>query len=96
MTHDAEVTMALYQNLLPEEERVLKEMERDILRMLMENSLSARPIWTGRTEDNIRFVQLALLTTLKLRVLLELPSSELATISSDVLLSRLEKSISQG
>ena len=96
MTDDAEVTMALYQNLLPEEERVLKEMERDILRMLMENSLSARPIWTGGTEDNSRFVQLALLATPKLRVLLELPSSELTTISSDVLLSQLENSISQG
>lgn len=94
MTDDAEITMALYKNLLPEEERVLKGMESDILRMLMEKSLSARPIWTGRTEDNGRFVQLALLVTPKLRALLELPSSELATISSDVLLSRLENSIS--
>jgi hypothetical protein len=90
MTDDAEVTMALYMDLLSEEERVLKGIENDILRVLFQNAISARPIWTSRTDPNNRFVRLYLPASPQPRVLLELPSSELATLSPDELLSRLE------
>ncbi len=96
MSDDAEVTMILYADLLPEEENVLKRMEEDIVSVLLENSLSARPIWTGRTQTSGRIVELALAASPTPRVLLELSSSELAAISLGVLLSRLKDSIRRG
>jgi hypothetical protein len=89
MTDGAELTMALYVDLLPEEERVLKGIENDVLRVLSQNAISARPIWTSRTDPNNRFVRLFLPASPQPRVLLEFPSSEIATLSPDELLSRL-------
>lgn len=97
MTDDEDISIILYDsNLLPEEKRLLRSMEREILRELIENSLTNRPIWSSRMEENSRFLQLVQPDDPKQKVLLDLSSSDLDTISSDVLVLRLKNSIRQG
>lgn len=96
MSDDAELTMIIYSDLLLEEKNVLKEMEKSIIDLLLMNSLSGRLIWTYKLINNERFVQLVLGDNTKSKVLLELASNELDTISSDILLSRLDNNIRQG
>jgi len=94
MSDDAKVAMILYNNLLPEEEDILKRMEDKVINALLANSITARPVWTGSAEPGGRVVRLILQAKSEPRTLLELPASELQTLSADELISRLNESIS--
>ena len=95
MSDDAEVTMMLYEGLLPEEEDILKrkQMEDVVVKALLANSIKARPFWKGNAEPGGRVVRLILPVKPEPRTLLELPASELQTLSADELNSRLNESI---
>ena len=93
MSDDANVNMALYSGLLPAEEKKLRGIENDVLRVLFGLGFSARPIWTIGTNTKGRVVKLFLLTGKQTTTVFELPSSELAVLSEDELLSRLNESI---
>jgi hypothetical protein len=93
MSDDAEVNMALYMDLLPEEKKVLRRIEDGVLRVLFDHAVFARPVWTSRTDAKGRVVNLCLSTGPQPTVVFELPSSELATLSHDELLSRLNESM---
>jgi len=95
MSDDAEVTMMLYEGLLPEEEDILKrkQMENTVLKALLANSITARPVWRGSAEPGGRVVRLILLAQPEPRTLQELQASELQTLSADELNSRLNDSI---
>jgi len=95
MTDDAKVNMALYEGLLPEEEKKLRGIENDVLRVLFDHGFSARPVWTSRTDDKGRVINLCLLAVPQPTVVFELPANELTTLSCDELLSRLNESIGQ-
>lgn len=96
MPDDAEVTMILYADLLPEEEAVLKPMESAVIKALLANSVTARPVWTSSAESGARVVQLNVLGQPEPRILLDLPADEVAALSTDELVSRLNRSITQG
>jgi hypothetical protein len=96
MSDDAEVTMMLPPiGLLPKEEDILKrkQMEDAVVKALLANSITARPVWKGSAEPGGRVVRLILPAQPELRTLLELPASELQTLSADELNSRLNESI---
>ena len=93
MTDEAEVTILLYQGLLAEEEAALKGLENDVVRVLLENAVTSRAVWMSRTDDNVRSVQLCVPVTPPHTVVLQLPSSEVATLSQSALLSRLRDSL---
>jgi len=99
MTDHAEVAMALYSDLTEDEEKILKGFESDVVGILPKNTVNARLIWTSRTDDNHRVVECLIANpqskeSKKPRLLLELSSSELATISRHELRSRLEANLS--
>jgi hypothetical protein len=98
MTEHAEVTTVLYSDLTEEEEAILREFEREVLGTLLKNAANARAIWTSRTDDVERFVQCLIANpqsteAKKPRILLELPSRELAGLSRGDLSARLEESL---
>lgn len=94
MSDDANINMALYAGLLPEEEKKLMGIENDVLRVLFDHGFYARPIWTFGTDAKGRVVKLCLPgTRSQPRVVFELPSSEIAILSHDELLSRLNESM---
>ena len=98
MSDDAEVTMMFPPiGLLPEEEDILKrkQMEDAVVKALLANSITARPVWTVSAEPDGRVVRLTLPPQPELGTLLELPASELQTLSADELNSLLNKSISR-
>lgn len=90
---DAEVNMALYEGLRPEEKKKLRGIENDVLRVLFDHGFSARPVWAGSTDDKGRVIKLCLRVGPQPTVVFELPANELATLSCDELLSRLNESI---
>ena len=98
MTEHAEVTTVLYSDLTEEEEAILREFEREVVGTLLKHAVNARSIWTSRTDDLDRFVQCLIANphseeSKKPRVLLELPSSELASLSRSELSARLEEQL---
>ena len=98
MTEHAEVTTALYSDLTEDEEKILRGFESEVVGALLKNTVDGRPIRTSRTDDLDRFVQCLIANphseeSKKPRVLLELPSSELATLSRSELSARLEESL---
>jgi hypothetical protein len=95
MLDNEQAIMALYIDLLPEEENTLKAIEDNALRVLYDHGVFARPVWTSRTGTNGRIIMLCLPAGSQPTVVFELPSSELATLSHDELSSRLNKSMEQ-
>jgi len=93
MSDDAEVTMILFKNILPEEKHFLKQMEDTIIKVLLANSITIRPIWIGSTESGGRIVRLILQAQPEPKILLEFLGSELQTLSTDEVLSLLNKRI---
>ncbi len=93
MSYDANVNIALYKGLLPEEEKILKGIENDVLRSLFDHGFSTRPIWISRTDDKGRIIMLRLLASSQPTVIFELPANEIATLSCNELLSRLNESL---
>jgi hypothetical protein len=90
MSNDAEMTMLLYENLLPGEESVLKPMESVIIQTLLANSITDRPYWTSSSESRARIVQLILPDKTEDRILLNLTPEEVKNISQNDLLARLD------
>ena len=98
MSGDAEVIIMFPPiGLLPDEEDILKrkQMEDAVVKALLANSITARPVWTGSAEPGGRVVRLTLPPQPELGTLLELPASELQTLSAGELNSRLNESISR-
>ena len=95
MSDDAEVTMILHEGLLPEEADILKRKQTEdvVVKALLANSITARPFWKGSAEPGGRVVRLILPAKSEPMTLLELPASELQTLSADELNSRLNKSM---
>jgi hypothetical protein len=88
MSDDAEVTMMLPPiGLLPEEEDIVERMEDAVFKALRANSITiaSRCGWRGSAEPGGRVVRLILLAQPEPRTLLELPASELQTLSADEL-----------
>lgn len=82
----------LYESLLPEEDRKLRDIENDVLKVLLDHGLNARPFWTSRTNNKNRTIILRLLDN---QIVFELPPSELADLTHDRLLLRLNKNMDQ-
>ena len=99
MSDDAKVSMVLYWDLLPKEKLTLEEIEEGVLKVLSDHDISARPMWICETDVKRRVVRLCLPaspeTEPEPRVIFELPSSELATLSHDKLLRRINESMGQ-
>lgn len=95
MPDDTSVDMILYESLLPEEKRKLRDIENDVLKVLLDHGLKARPFWTGRTNNKSRTIILRLLDNQPPTIVFELPASELAALTRDKLLSRLNESMGQ-
>ena len=93
MSGDAEVNMALYMDLREQEERALKGIEGDVLKLMFDNGITARPIWTSRTGADSRFVQLCVPGSPQLEILFELAEGEFVSLSAGELVSRLQDSI---
>jgi hypothetical protein len=85
--------MMLYADLLPEEEAVLKPMESAVIQTLLAKSVTARPLWTSSSESGVRTVQLVLPDEPAARVLLTLALEEVATISQNELIARLNQGL---
>jgi len=96
MSDDAEMTMILYSDLLPEEEAILKRMEEVVLQILLANSITIRPLWIGSTNSGKRVVQLTILAQPEPRILLRFPADQLADLSANKLAFLLSESITQG
>jgi hypothetical protein len=60
MTDNAEVTMMLYSGVLPEEKDILKQMEDAVVKALLANSITERPVWRGSAEPGGRVMRLTL------------------------------------
>jgi hypothetical protein len=88
------VVTVVYKKLLANERSVLKGLEHEVLSARQENSAPFRPMWTSRTDAHKRFVMLCPFANEK-RVLFEWPSSQIATLSPQVLRSRLEENLKQ-
>ena len=93
MSNDADITMMLYANLLPEEKSVLKAMESSLLKILLAHSITARPIWTAKTTSDGRVIQLLVGEATETKMLLELPAANISNISEDDIASKLVRSI---
>ena len=78
--------------LFPDEEKVLEKFDIPVAEVLVENGFP-RSYWTGKTANG-RFVQLNVLADPD-RVVLELPFSQIATLSTDELCSRLQDELRQ-
>ena len=91
MSNDAEVTTGLYSGLTANEERTLKGFDSDVAGVLIENGINACFSWGSRTDARDRFVRcwIPKPQSKKPVVLLELLSSELASLSQRKLISRL-------
>ena len=88
MTDVAETTMALYRGLLAEEEKVLRGLENDVVSVVLNNHINARPVWESRTDASGRFVRLYFFDT-PATPLFELPSSQIAVLTPYALRSLL-------
>lgn len=89
------VVMVVYKKLLADERRVLKGLEKEVISVRHENySAPFRPMWTSRTDAHKRVVMLCPFANEKI-VLFEWPSSQIATLSPQVLRSRLEENLKQ-
>ena len=89
------VVMVVYKKLLADERRVLKGLEHEVLSVRHENSSAPfRPMWTSRTDAHKRVVMLCPFANEKI-VLFEWPSSQIATLSPQVLRARLEENLKQ-
>ena len=93
MSGDAEVNMALYMDLRPQEERTLKGIEDDVIRLMDDNGITVRPFWTSRTDADGRFVQLCVVGSPQPKVLFELAEGEFVSLSRGELVSRLQQSM---
>ena len=94
MSDDAGSSMFIYDPALTSAQRkALEEQEPDITEALWRHDVSDSPIWRTLSTTNGRTLQLILPAVPKPRVLVELPLIEVDTISSDVLLSRIENSL---
>ena len=84
--------MGLYTGLTANEERILKGFDSDVAGVLAENGVHARFSWESRTDAIDRFVRCWIPHSQSKApiVLLELLSSELATLSRRKLMSHLE------
>lgn len=82
MSGDAEANMALYMDLRSHEERTLKGVEGDVLKLMLDNGITARPIWTSRTGADSRFVQLCVPGSPQPKVLFELAEGEFVSLSA--------------
>jgi hypothetical protein len=91
MSNNPKVIMGLYAGLTANEERILKGFDGDVAGVLAENGVNARFSWDSRTDARDRFVRcwIPKPQSNKPIVLLELLSSELATLSRRKLMSRL-------
>jgi hypothetical protein len=69
-------------------------MKDVVVKTLSTNSIIARSVWMGSAEPGGRVVRLILLAQPE-RTLIELPASDLQTLSADELNLRLYESISQ-
>lgn len=97
MSDDAEVTMMSPPiEVLPDEEDILEQeqMKGAVVNALSANSITARSVSMGSAEPGGRVVRLIILAQPE-RTLLELPASDLQTLSADELNLRLKKSISR-
>ncbi|MBW2647762.1 MAG: hypothetical protein JRE23_16635 [Deltaproteobacteria bacterium] len=92
MPDDANVDIILCIGLLPEEERKLRDIGNDVLRVLLDRDIDARPLWICRTNNKNRTIILRLPNN---QIVFELPASELADLTHDKLLSRLNESMDQ-
>lgn len=95
MPDDAEITMMLYSELLPEEESILKAMEQPLMNALLAHSVTVRPVWTSETTPDGRVVQLLIRGDSEPRILIELPADHISTVSADDMVSRLERKIEE-
>lgn len=95
MPDDDEATMILYADVPPKEKAILQSMAGGVLKVLFENFITDRLIWTGSAESGERVVQLILPAQPEPRILLQLRACELAALSLDELVSRLNESIRQ-
>ncbi len=95
MADEAESTLGWYDNsLTTDEARRLRALDHQVVHVLYMNNVHARPEWSSRTEHQERFIQ-CIIADPQPRVLLEVPSSEFASLSAEALLSRLEDSLRQ-
>lgn len=93
MSDEVDVNMIFYNGLLPEETKILKKIEKDVIEVLLKYGISIRPFWTSKTRDQDRIINLCLLASPQPRVIFELPSKELVTLTYDNLISRLKDRI---
>ncbi len=95
MPDDASIDMILYVSLLPEEEGKLRDIENDVLKVLFDHGLNARPCWASKTNNKSRTITLGLLDNHPPTMIFTLPASELINLTRDKLLSRLNESMGQ-
>ncbi len=72
MSNDAEVNMLLYGGLLAQEESILKAIENDVVKSMIENGITARALWTSGKDAGNRFIQLCIPGDPKPIILLEM------------------------
>ena len=89
MSNEAEVNMAFYINLRASEEKTLKEIESDVVDLMFKKGITARLIWTSRTDANGRFIQLCMYDNPQPKVLFELEEGGFANLSKEELVTRL-------
>jgi len=91
MSNAAKVTMLLYCDLSATEQRKLETIDVDVARIVLnELGRTERAIWTTRTDNGQRFIRLCL-GDRQSTVLIEITADDLATISADVVMSRLRQ-----
>ena len=91
MSGDAEQDGGLYSGLCPEEERTLKGIEEEVTKLMLDNGIIGRPIWTSESKADGRFIQLCVYGSS--RILFELAEGEFVGLSGGELVSRLQHSI---
>jgi len=91
MSGDAKQDAALYEGLRPEEESTLRGIEEDVTKLMYDNGITARPIWTSRTDADGRFIQLCVYGSP--RILFELAEGEFVNLSDGEFVSRLQHSM---
>jgi hypothetical protein len=90
MSDEAKVTMLLYSGLLPDEQRKLESLDNAIATTLIESGETSRAIWAAATVGGQRVVSLRQGE----KTLLEITALELAGMSGETVLSRLNHSLS--
>ena len=90
MADNAKVSMILSRGLHPNEEVALKAIEADIVKILFQQGVTDRLIWTTDEHHGGRFVHLRFFAAEQERkALVEVPASDVIALRPRELLSRL-------